>query len=282
MIEFGSIYYFMFIILSLAVTIATVFFLKNKSKRYVSNFILVILLSAFILHFLKLLFEPYYSGLPQTIRKSSFENICAVSTLVFPWFYLSNKKMLMDYMIVIGIFSGIAAMVIPTEALGKNVMTFDVWRFYYAHQVIFLAPFLMLYFKVYQFDYKRSFFVPFMFYTVLAIILTNEVILMAIGFVEGDFKSLIDPNNRNSSFIFGPTAFFAEASWILTLFVPEIFMRNPITGEPQYWPIIWLIIPSYIYISLFGLIIGSIFDRIRIKNDLCKVFRRRKNEGIYS
>ncbi len=258
-IQYGNIYYFGFIMIGIVLTIGCVFLLRNKSRKYIHNFIFILLVSAFVLHFLKLLFEPYVSGLPQTIRKSTFENICAVSTLLFPWFYISKKKYLHDYMVVIGILSGLSAYIIPTEALGKDVYTFDVIRFYYAHLIIFLAPFLMVYFKLYRLELKRIFFIPFIFYGILAIILINEIILITIDYVEGDFNSLFDPNYRNSSFIFGPTEYFQNARWILTMFVPKFLII------PFYWPIIWLMIPAYLYICLFGFIIWLIFNGKEIK-----------------
>jgi len=256
----------------------TVLLLKNKSKLFINRFIFGLLLSAFVLHFSKLLFEPYFSELPQSIRKITFENICAVSTLVFPWFYLSKKKILLDYMVVIGMLSGLAALVVPTEALGKPPFTFDVLRFYYSHIVIFLSPFLMVVTKIYQFNYRRIFLVPLMFYVILLIILINEIILMQIGYVESDLNSLLDPNYRNSSFIFGPTMYFQNVKWILTMWVPKIFLTGPNAGQVLYWPIIWLIIPAYIYISLFGFIIGLIFSYQHIKQDVLHlIYKLRSN-----
>ncbi|ERJ12208.1 TMEM164 family acyltransferase [Haloplasma contractile] len=271
MLGFGNIfYYLMFIFFMFNITVLCMYFLKNKSDVFVHRFIFIILLSGFLLHFLKLLFEPYYSNFPYSIRSATFENICAVSTLLFPWFYLTKSKCLKDYMIVIGMISGLGAVLYPFQSVGFTTITFDIVRFYYAHFILFLAPFLMLYTGYYQYSIKGIFIVPFIFYGILVLILTNELILIALGFVNGDLTTLLDPNSRNMALLFGPNNQLARYEWIYSPFVPEMFMSVPLgnnAGNAMYWPLIWMIIPSYIYIVLSGIIIDRliyVFNRKRV------------------
>ena len=90
-------FYFLYFAIAIAITIGLILFLRHKDDKVKRNVILFLLFSALALHFLKLLFEPYNQMYPEIIRKSSFENICAISTLVFPFIFLSKNKVLKDY-----------------------------------------------------------------------------------------------------------------------------------------------------------------------------------------
>ena len=82
------------------------------------------------LHFIKLSF-PHYSQNPELALESAwFINICGVSTLTFPFIFFSKSDTAKDWMFYIGVISGFLAMVYPTEAIGKSISTFDLWRFY--------------------------------------------------------------------------------------------------------------------------------------------------------
>lgn len=264
MIEFGNLfYYFLFIFFIINLTIFSILLLKNKSNKFIHVFLFCLLLSGFIIHFLKLQIEPYISRWPQSLRYISFENICAVNTLLFPWFYLSKSKLLKDYMVIIGIVTGLATILFPYQSVGFNTITFDILRFYYAHFVLFLVPFLMVYTKQYQFNLKRLFKVPFVFYGVLILILANEITLISLGVVDGDINSLLNPNNRNNAIIFGPSHQTSKYEFIYSPFVPEVFKTVPFgpnAGSTMYWPIIWLIIPTYIYICIVGLMMDILFN----------------------
>jgi hypothetical protein len=272
--------------IALITTIGCLLFVRRRSQKFNKWFIFGLLLSAFLLHFGKQLFEPYRSDFPGALRHSTFENICAVSTLLFPWFYLSKSNLCRDYMYFVGMLSGLAAMVVPTEALGKDLLTFNVLRFYYGHIIIFLAPLLMVVTKQHTLNYHRILKVPFMFILILGIILVNEVILIGTGFVESDMADLFDPNTRNASFIFGPTDQFQNAIGILTIFVPKLMLTVPIgpnAGKELYWPVVWLVIPVCVYIWIISFLLSLPFDGKHIMEDIRRLFSRivKRNEIKY-
>lgn len=254
-VEVGNFYYFLYFAIAIAITIGLILYLKNKDDKVKRKVILFLLFSAFALHFIKLLFPPYNTMFPEIIRKSTFENICAVSTLVFPFIFLSKSKILKDYMIVMGIISGLAAYLYPTEAIFdtfdsvyfgmKGAFSFDVIRFYYAHLVIFLVPFLMGYFKLHEFKLKRLVFLPITIMMTLAIIYLNEVALFNLGWI--DPSGFYDVDLRNSSFVFGIPSHYKTVGVIFDIFVFDFMKTNPFNGNPDYWPVIWLVIPSIIY-----------------------------------
>lgn len=281
MVNYFNIYYFIYLFLAFGILLGLYFIFRNKSPKTQKIFIACFLFFSFSLHFLKLAFEPYRSGLPATIRKSTFENICAVSTLIFPFIFLSKNKLLKDYMFYFGILSGGLAMFVPTEAIGKSAFAFDTIRFYICHFSIFAMPTLMVLFKLHALDYKRIFKLPFVFYAVLCVILVNEIILMAIGFVDGNIETLLDPNIRNSSFIFGPTSQFEKfANAVFTILTPKFLTICPAgihKGETLYWPILWLVIPAYIYLIILSILLSLPWEYKHLKQDIKNLYAKIKS-----
>lgn len=269
-VEVGNFYYYLYISIAITLTIGFIIFLKNKNDRIKHKVILFLLFSAFALHFLKLAFYPYHQMFPSIIRKSSFENICAISTLIFPFIYLSKNKVLKDYMLIMGIAAGIAAYIYPTEAIldtfdsvyfgKKQAFSFDVIRFYYAHFVIFVVPFLMGYFKLHTFSFKRIMYFPLMVLSIFLIIFLNEILLIQLGWI--DSSTIYDIDIRNSSFVFGIPEHYKKAAIIFDIFVFDFFKSFPKEGANIYWPVVWFIIPAFIYGPILATIIAGPFKLI--------------------
>lgn len=269
MIKLGNIYYFGFIFIAIILTYLLYLFLKNKTKDYIKLFLQIVLFANLGLHFCKLLFSPYFELLPNSIRKVTFENICAVSTLLFPFISLIKKEdsILKNYMYFIGILGGGLAILYPTEAFNKSPFTFDTIRFYICHYILFIVPLFSVLFGLIKLDYKKSIWIPICFIIIEIIILINEIILIKIGFVECDnIAMFLDRDYRNSSFIFGPLSSFDNISKIITVFTPNVFKVdyfNINNGIDFYFPVLWLIIPAFIYLPIVNIIIGLPFNNIR-------------------
>lgn len=266
-VEVGNFYYYVYFVLAMLITVGLILYLKNKDDKHKEKVITILLFSAFALHFAKLLFYPYNELFPDSIRKVSFENICAISTLIFPFLFLSKKKVFLDYMLVIGIASGIAAYLYPTEAIfdtfdsiyfgRKGAFSFDVIRFYYAHLIIFLAPFLMGYFKLHVFSFKRVYVLALMILGTITLIFVNEWVLLQLGWI--DSSSFYDVNIRNSSFVFGIPEHYKEVAVIFDVFVFDFLKTHPSTGEPFYWPVLWFVVPIFIWTPVLAFVSNSPF-----------------------
>lgn len=258
-------YYFLFLFIIMNITVLSIKLVKHKSKKFIRNFVFGMLFLNFIVHFLKLTFHPYSTYFPNSLRNITFENICAVNTLIFPWIYLSKNKLLNDYLVILGIISGIGACVFPFQSTGFETISLDIIRFYFSHTILFLAPLILVFSGQHKIELKNIFKIPFIFYFVCIIILTNEVILMALGIVDGNMQSLLNPNIRNFALIFGPNHHLKKFRWLYEPFVPKIFKTVPFgpnAGEVLYWPIIWLVIPAYIYLVHIGCLIYFIFNKL--------------------
>jgi len=269
MVEYFNFNYFLYLAFSLALLLGLYFLLRNKSKKTSTIVLFCILFFNFSLHFVKLSFGSYQEWMPYALRTITPENICVVSVLVFPWVFLSKKKMLKDYMFYVGLMSGIGATIFPIDAIGRNIFEFDTVRYYLCHIIIWVVPLLMVLLKLHTLEYKRIVKLPFLMYFVLCIILVNEVILIGAGFVH--INHLFSNEIRNSALIFGPLAEIEFIGILFTHLTPNFFLTVPIgpnAGAVYYWPILWLIIPSYFYVCLTALLLSLPFEHKNIKADI--------------
>jgi len=268
MVEYFNFFYFLYIALAVALLAGLYFLLRRKSKKTAAMALFGIFFANFILHFAKLAFEPYRQWMPYALRTITPENVCALSVLVFPWLFLSGKKVLKDYMFYIGIMSGVGATLFPVDVIGRSAFEFETIRFYLSHILLWAAPVLMVLLKLHTLDYKRIIKVPFVAYLVLCIILVNEIILIGAGFVH--ISHLFSNEIRNSALIFGPLAEVALLGRLFLALTPELFLTVPVgpnAGAAFYWPIIWMAIPFYVYFCIVALLLALPFERRRIKAD---------------
>jgi len=262
----------MYIIFAFGLFFGLYFLLRHRNRRTAEIVLFSLLMLSFVLHFLKLTFDFYQAWMPRAIRTITPENICAVSVLVFPWFFLSKSKLCKDYMFYIGILSGVGATAFPIDAIGHHVFELEVMRFYISHILLWVVPLLMVILKLHTLDYKRIYKIPFIFYLILCVILANEVILIGAGFVSIDF--LFSNEIRNATLIFGPLAEVEFVGRMFLALTPEVFLTVPIgpySGTPFYWPIIWMVIPSFIYFCIVGPLMALPFEYKNMKADLLTI-----------
>jgi len=280
MVEYFNFYYFMYIALALILLFGLYFLLRNKPERTSRTVLFCIFLGNFILHFAKLLFDFYQAWMPIALRSITPENICAVSVMVFPWFFLSKKPVLKDYMFYFGIMSGIGATLLPIDAIGRSAADFETIRFYISHVLLWVGPLLMVVLKLHTLDYKRIIKVPFLVYLILSVILANEVMLIGAGFVP--YEHLFSTYIRNHTLIFGPLPDVEFLGALFNTLTPEVFTTVPIgprAGEMFYWPIVWLIVPSFVYFSLASFLLALPFDHKRVTADIQALFGKIRKSG---
>lgn len=264
----------MYICIALAYMLAIVFILRNKSRKTAYIVLLVILFLNFSLHFIKQAFVPYINNLPQSIRRSTVENLCAVSTVFFPFIFLIKKHtVLHDYMYFIGVVGGLAALFYPTEALNMPPFAFDTIRFYAVHTNLMVVPLAAAILGLHRPRIKTFWAIPPMFLVWETIICLNEYFLIGVGLVDAQFADLLNPAFRNSSFTFGVRPDFAWAHQVLDPFVPW-FLRTDAFGinggKDFYFPVLWLVLPAFVYLIPVYLIVSSPFW-------IYELVKRRKN-----
>lgn len=278
MVEFGNFWYFFFILFAVGITVGLYFLFKNKSLKAKKIFIISVLFFNLALHFIKILFPPYSTNIAFGLENLWFINICAVSVLTFPFLFLSKSQTAKDWMFYIGLISGFLAVVYPTEALGKAVLTLDLWRFYICHIIIIVIPLLMVLWGVHRPNYKNIWKMPFCMIAVMLFIMCNQVLQAELGIIDLRGLDMLESGcgYRNTSLIWGPTDDIAK---IFTWLTPDFMKTVPFgqyAGQEKYWPLFYLIPAVFFYFLLIPFLICLPWEYKKIKMDMKSFFNRFK------
>ncbi|WP_156952783.1 TMEM164 family acyltransferase [Acholeplasma hippikon] len=252
-VEVFSITYLLALVITVFTVLGTYLFLVKKEKKFQYRYLLVWSFLCFVLHFAK---QLVYLDATQ-LSKSTAENICALSTMIFPFIMLFKKKnILHDFMFFIGVIGGLAGVIYPTEALGESIFTFETIRFYFSHISLLVIPLLLALLGLRVPDLKKWWLIPLCFLGYQFILMLNTALLTFTGMVKREgftpFELFISRQYLNNSFTFGPTDDMgAVGKFIGNLTLP--LMRKDILninqGKETYWPVIWLLTPSYILLT---------------------------------
>lgn len=283
MIKLGNFWYLFFIFIAGGLTVGLYFLFKNKSMKTKKILIASLLIFNLALHFLKLLFPPYVGNSARIAESAWFINICAVSVLTFPFLFFSKSETGKDWMFYIGIISGFLALVYPTEALNKSVSTFNVWRFYCTHTIIFVAPLLMVLLKVHHLNYHNIWKMPFCMMAVMLFIICNQVLQSELGIIgmRGDDILKDGCGYRNTSLIWGPTdSISVMFTWLTPNFM-KIIPHGAHAGEAKYWPFFYLVPGCFVYFLTLPLLLCLPWEHKHIKEDLnyLKTFLKTKRQS---
>ena len=268
-VQLGNFYYFLYFILAALAILGTIIHLKSKTDGYRYWFLFSLLALSFVIHFVKILFSPY-ADLDFPARKLSLETICAINVVAFPFLYMSKSKTLKDYMVMAGMVSGLISYAYPANALNlhfdgewlgfqQGAFSFEVVRFYLQHAILFLVPFVMMHYKMHELSIKRVYRAPLLLVGVFFILYINELLITWFGWAPKE--DLYQPDKRNPSMVFGVREELIGAAWIMMMWVPAFMTVHPVTGDPFFWPVIWMILPVLIYTNLMALGFGYAYDR---------------------
>lgn len=266
-IELGNQYYFIYILITSFILLGLYFILRNKSEKIQKRVLFSILVAAFVVHFLKYFIYPYTTIEPVArIRKVSFENISATHTLLFPFVFLSNKRVLKDYMVLGGIVSGLVPILYPLDAMAatfdgnyfpiKEAFSLEVIRFYFAHIAFLIIGVLTPLLGIHRVNIETAYRTLFVLLGVFLVLFINEVILTAFGLVPKE--DLFNQDGRNPSFIFGIRTDVLGDLGFLHRFAPKfMYMQD---GEYKYWPVLWLVGPVFFIGGFIVFILCLIID----------------------
>ena len=278
-VELLNFWYFFFIIASGLSIFGIYSLLKNKSQKTQRIVLLSILFFNLALHFLKLTFSPYNSDPNTAMREVWFINVCATSVLFFPFIFMSKSKTAKDYMVYLGLISGFLALLYPTEALDKSVLTLDLWRFYICHYIIFAVPLLTILLGLHKIDVKRIWKTPLCVSAMLLFIICNQILQSELGIIPLRSQDIYNINFRNPSLIWGPTDGVAVIfSWLTPDFMKTI-PWGEFAGEPKYWPFFWMLPGVFVYFILVPLVICLVLDFKSTKETFIQLFNKIKRLG---
>ena len=270
-----SLFYYLYILACAGVFVGLYFGLRNRSERTKKWVLFGILASNFALHFLKLVFPEYITKVfPDIVRKVTAENLCAVSTLIFPFIYLSNWKVGKDYMFYLGIISGVLGCLAPMPILGLPFYSLETLRYYFCHASIWQVPLLMVIFGLHKLDYRRIWKSIAMYFIILCIIIVNELILIRINWVGVEtIEGFLDPSGRNMGYAVGLPAEMEKLGGYLLWMTPKAW-KDP------YVPILWEVFPVIMYGGFISLCLSIYWEHEHIRQDMLvfinKITEKRK------
>lgn len=266
--EIGNLYYYLSIVLLIGLTALLYFIVRNKNEKVKFRILLGVAFANFALHFLKILHPTYMANIQDSLCRMSAENICALSTIVLPFVMLSKNKVVQSYFYMIAFFGGLMAVLLTTEPNGRPIFEFNSIRYYVCHYILFAVPTVATLTNLYKPDFKVAIWMPLMFLIGQTIILLNELFLGAVGLVDYTLETFLSADFRNPSFVFGPNHLFGWMVEKMKLLVPPFFTKN-IFGIPGvgdfYWPVVWMIIPVYIFFPLGYILVTLPFTKGDIK-----------------
>jgi hypothetical protein len=205
--------------------------------------------------------------------------------LTFLFIFISKNKTLKDYMFYIGLCAGLMACITPITAYGRSAASFDAIRFFVIHGIMALAPFLMVICGHHKLNWRRTWRPIFVLACVMGVILINEVILISVGIINPDnyeplrngiltsFELLVSNIYRNGAMVFGPENYSEGGMYgkIFAALCPNFLKTvawGPNKGQLLFWPILWGIIPGFIYITIACFLICMPFDYKRFWRDM--------------
>ena len=281
LIYYGSFMYFAYILTAVAICAGIFFALRKKSDKAKKMAVLIIAFINLAQHILKPLIYPHYWGNYSPHLGSAY-NVCAFLILSSPFIWLFGNQLLKNFMTYIGSIAGMIAMVVPYWFIGQSAFSWEAYRFYLCHSLLFISSILPALFRLVELKWRHFWKIGLLFFAMLALILLNDAI-----FVLLDAYPVTNPDDLYASLCeINPCWVMRPASgmdWLVNLigvFSPSVFMGNNSSGF--YVPLLWYAIPMYLGITLAAFIACSLIDFKAFKKDfsmLVNKFKRGDNNS---
>ncbi len=143
MLDVFSFYHFLWVILIPVAIYGVYKGFYNKSKKFKYWFLFSLTLFAWVVHFSRYWFDPNFNT-----YKLFFVDLCGFSTMLYPFFFLSKKKMFKDYMYYSGALFAFFSLLYPNTIEGNPILEYDSIRFFLAHVTLMMVPILLAFWKI--------------------------------------------------------------------------------------------------------------------------------------
>ena len=249
LIDYGSFMYFAYLFVVILVCLILYFIARNESDCVKKVVVLFVALLNVAQHLFKGKIYPQYNG-NVPLHLSTAYNVCAFLILVSPFIILFGNSLLKNFLTYVGSFAGMIAMVVPYWFIGKTAFSWEAYRFYICHGLLFISSILPGLLGLHELKFRHCWKIGLLFFLSLALILLNDGILIKTGNYPGTnpddvFGGL---TNLNPGWSMRPSPSMPWGEEIGALFTPSFLLGN--NPWNIYIPILWYAIPLYLGTTL--------------------------------
>ncbi len=262
----------LYIAAALAIVAALYLLFRKKSERAQKYLVLTLAVLNVIQHIFKMYIYPLYE--PGFSYLTTAYNMCASLILLSPFALLIKSEMLRDFVFYIGSAAGAVALLIPYWNIGTPAFSWEMYRFFICHALLFASSILPLLFGHHRPSWKCFYKLPLCFFVVVAAVILNDIICVFSGlFPEYSVNELyLALKSANPVWSFGPPESFSFVLNIARALSPNILVGDNPTGLPV--PILWYFIPVYLGIMIIALPVCAAVDRENFKTDMARYRER--------
>lgn len=277
---FFSTNHIIYMLIPPAVVLLLYLIFRKCSMRTKRAVVFTVALLNTLQHLLKIYIYPQYAGESFGGRSTAY-NMCAFLILATPIVLLIGSQLWQNFFFYIGSIAGFASICVTywlKEPIEEQI------RFVICHGLLFISSILPGIFGIYKIDWKKCWRLPFVFYTILMILIINNMITYEFGVVDKHgattlYEFLVV---ENPCWAMGPPANYPFVEALVAPFTPSIFLASK-GGVTT--PILWFAIPLFILITVIGFILGIILDNKNFKKDMKalkhKLTHRKYQKDIY-
>lgn len=227
------------------------FIFRKRSQRTKYLVLGVIIGLNLIQHLLKFWVWPHMRGRAFGIEETAY-NVCAFMLLLCPLSVYGKSNLLKQFQFYVGTVAGICAPFVPYWFVGKSLLTWEFFRFWACHVLLFLSSFLPAVWGMVEFRLKDGWKFGFLFLGMLGLILLNNTLVYTLLGYEGEsLKGAI--YGLNPVWMMGPPRGENVFKDILTA-VTLPFFKNAESG--RFTPILWYVLPVYAVFLALGYLLG--------------------------
>lgn len=263
-IYYGSLMYFAYIGASILLLGALYLLLRKRCVFIQKSAVFIVASLNFLQHIFKGRIYPQYNGSSEVYLSTAY-NVCAFLILASPFVILFGSSLFRQFIAYVGSFAGIIAMLVPYWFVGLDAFSWEIYRFYICHGLLFISSFLPWILGFYEFKLKNCFKIAPVFFFALAVILVNNAILIKTGNFPGKDPTRVfeELSMNNPAWSMRPSESFSEIGNLLErLSIPFLCGKNK---AGIYIPILWYAIPMYIAITLGTCLVYAFSKRFKSK-----------------
>lgn len=254
LINYGSLMYVAYIAAVLFASFLIYQLIKKCPKGMQHFVIFLISIVNLLQHLFKGVIYPQYQA-GYSLHLSTAYNFCALLIILTPIIYLFKNNYLRCFISFAGMMASALSIAFPYWFIGQSAFTWEVYRFYICHALLFLTSSLPLFLGLTKYKFKYFWSMGLMFFLSLGLIVANNVIFLKAGwFTESPSTPIFEfLSAYNPVWLMHPPVGF---DWLITIFnfvTPAYFLgANP-------WnlciPVLWYAIPAYILITVTYILI---------------------------